>query len=355
MAQESVLTDMEKESFHIEKFIFHIIIQQQHTPEYLEEVKLTDVQEDFFKKRFSEVSEGTQYIFIDKAKSALYHSCKEIINNPETHFVEMSKTITMAFKQHHNKNTNDGVFITALVSVNKSRKLIFLLKLDHKIVYQYKRERSKAILNEIKDTFVEDKKAIQKAALIDISEYYIWDVLAKDRTAANTEGSIRDYFSKFLTVTERETPSKLTENAVKFANRWAITNISDLDPGQEPSTYKSRAIAYLQSASKFKTKDFIEAVINFDDENVDRRQALKKSFKKYLDESGMSGQSFIPNKNSLTKTRKKNVRMTAEGIKIEWEGDPGESNLTIPTRQDADGLYHILIKTTRIDNLDRAK
>ncbi|HEY1008603.1 MAG TPA: nucleoid-associated protein [Sphingobacteriaceae bacterium] len=351
MAKESVLTESEKDSFQIEKFIFHIIIQQDFDPIYLEEVALTDAQKEFFKKRFNDISEGTQYVFQDKDKSDLYRSCSNLMNDPANRFLEISKKITYSFKQFHNKNTNDGVFITALVSVQGSRKLIFLLKLDHRTVYQYKITRNRALLEEIKNTFVEDKKAIQKAAIIDISDHYKWDVLAKDRTATNTDAGIRDYFAKFLTVTELETPSKLTENAVKFANKWAIANLQDLDPEQEVSSYKSRAISYLLTSNKFDTEDFINTVIL--DSDPERRERLSKSFKSYLDEYGLTGQSFVPTRGVLTRSKTKNVRQTAEGIKIEWEGEASESNLTIA--KESDGYYHIRIKTSDLKILDSSR
>ena len=353
MPKESVLTEAEKGTFKIEKFIFHIIIQQDFHPVYLEEVILSEGQIDFFKNRFKEISEGTQYFFPDKDKSELYQQCWAIIDDPEKNFIELSKKITYSFKQFHNKNTNDGVFITALVSVKDSRKLIFLLKLDHKKVYQYKINRNKALLEEIQNTFVEDKKAIQKAAIIDITDHYKWDVLAKDRTAASLETGIRDYFAKFLTVVELETPSKLTENAVKFANRWAIANMEELDPSQDISSYKSRAISYLMNANKFVTKDFINTVIL--DKDSERRERLSKSLKSYLDENGMSGQSFVPQKGSLSKIKKKNVRQTAEGIRIEWEGDAIESNLIIPHEKDEEGYYNIVIRTSDYMILDSSR
>jgi len=352
MKKESCLSDSERESFQIEKFIFHIIIASDHVPTYLDEVTLTAEQEDFFRKRFSDISEGSQFVFREKGKSTLYQYCKKIHDDPNNQFIAMSQLITSSFRQHHNKNTNDGVFITALVSVKGMQKLIFLLKLDHRIVYQYRTSRSKALLEEIKNTFIEDKKAIQKAAVVDVSDHYSWDVLAKDRSAVSLPKPITEYFSNFLEVTERETPSKLTEMAVRFANRWAVANALVLDPCQEPSSYKSRAINYLMVADKFKTADFINAVISNDDIDDQRRENLRKSFRDYLNEEGLVGQSFVPVKSTLTKSKRKNVRRTAEGIRIEWEGDPEESNLTIPSQKDRDGYFNIVIKTTRIDHLD---
>jgi len=47
MAKESVLTLQEKESIKIEKFIFHIIIENEDEPQYLDEVVISDEQKEF--------------------------------------------------------------------------------------------------------------------------------------------------------------------------------------------------------------------------------------------------------------------------------------------------------------------
>ncbi|MBC7457671.1 MAG: nucleoid-associated protein [Bdellovibrionaceae bacterium] len=345
-----MLTASEKESFEIERFIFHIIIQSEPAPIYLDEVLLDAEQVKFFKKRFTEISEGIQHVFKDKPETDFVKYCHDLIDNPEKDFIRVSRILSASFKKEHLKNTVDGVFITALVTVEGSRKLIFLLKLDNRKVYQYKLHKSKALLKEIKDTFVEDKKAIQKSALVDISDYYSWDVLAKERSPGPSRG-IRDYFAKFLDVVEKDTPSKLTERAVSTVRLWAIENKADLDPTQDVSTYKSRGIAYLSSTPRFKTEDFINAVVGDSDEL--RMESLSNSLKNMCDLKGLSGQSFAPNRNSLTKNIKRNIRRTAEGVKIEWEGNAADSLVTIPTAKDVnDNLFHILIRTAKIDILD---
>lgn len=353
MAKESVLTRTEKESFQIKKFIFHIIFKDDFQPEYLEEVTLNEAQENFFKSRFAEISEGTQFIFPDKKRAPLYQQCVDILAEPDRNFIEVSKRITYDFLKKHVKTTADGVFITALVSVSGSHTLIFLLKLDHTKVYQYKKnKKNKALLEEIKDTFSEDKRAIQKAAIVDITDHYKWDVLVKDRSAVQMDSGITDYFRRFLDVSELETPSKLTNLAVKVATRWASSNIADLDPDQDPSAYKTRAISYLKNADKFDGDEFIRFIVN--DKDPKRKENLRQSLKALMDDMGLSGQSFRPTPGTLTKNQTKNVRQTAEQVKIEWQGEAIESNVHIPNEPDENGYYLITIRTTRITNLDRS-
>lgn len=46
---------------------------------------------------------------------------------------------------------NDGVFITALVSVSGKEDLIFLLKVDHRNVYEYLTANKKARMKKLKN------------------------------------------------------------------------------------------------------------------------------------------------------------------------------------------------------------
>jgi len=202
-------------------------------------------------------------------------------------------------------------------------------------------------MQEIKDTFVEDKKAIQKIAIVDVNENYVWDVLAFDRYPSPGK-AIRDYFADFLAVHERETPYLLTQKMVSAINKWAVTNKQSLDPNQEISAYKKRCVEYLRNTVKAKSKDIIQTVIFDEDEG--RAKKLRKSLQLYMEDKGLFGQEFQPNQKALDKSTLKNIRRTAEGIKIEWEGDARDVNIDIPNTPDPnDGLYHISIKTGRID------
>lgn len=155
----------------------------------------------------------------------------------------MSKEIAQLFKLAHTNNTSDGVFIVSVASIGE-RKLLFLVKLDHKTIYQYKLQGTQALLEEVKNTFSEDKSAIQKVTLIDTSDKAAWDVLTTDRAARGTDNYITNYFRNFLGVNPRETDSDLTKKALSAARKWAMLNKGNIDPKQEISLYKNRAKGY---------------------------------------------------------------------------------------------------------------
>ncbi|MBS1504744.1 MAG: hypothetical protein JST32_21970, partial [Bacteroidetes bacterium] len=111
MPKESVLSENEKNSFEIKKFIFHIIVEGQLEPIYLDEVVLENDQLKFFTDRFVDVSEGVQHIFHDRGKSEFVKDCETLLTNPETDFLQMSKKLAYSFKAFHSGQTSNGVFI----------------------------------------------------------------------------------------------------------------------------------------------------------------------------------------------------------------------------------------------------
>lgn len=349
MAKESVLSIAEKEAIVIEKLIFHIIIANDVSPKYLDEIEITDEQKKFFKERLSEAAQGRQYKFnTTSGEPIIMKLCKEIVSANNERFLEISKEITESFHKTHNGNTNDGVFVISIASIHK-KKLVFLIKIDHKKVYKYKlvgEKEKKALLEEVKNTFIEDKSAIQKVALIDTDTKTAWDVLVFDRSKA---GGITEYFAKFLSVIPRETESDLTRKFQSLAREWASSNRGIIDPDQEPSAYKERARNYLINSEIVKSDDYIDAVIIDDDE--DRRGRLKESFRNFLIEKGMYGQEFCPNKNAITPKERKNIRQTAEGVKIEWIGDMKDNNIKITNEPDQNGEYIIQITTSQLTDI----
>ncbi|MBN2836124.1 MAG: hypothetical protein JXR48_14290 [Candidatus Delongbacteria bacterium] len=149
MKRESVLTDRDKDSIEIVKFIFHIIIEKEQKPIYLKEVNLNLEQRDFFKKRLIDVAQGTRYIFPDKPNSSTYNSCKKIVED-NSNFLKLSKKLAASFQEQHKGNTADGVFIISLVKIRNNPAFIFLVKIDNRLVYQYSINNDRAILKKNK-------------------------------------------------------------------------------------------------------------------------------------------------------------------------------------------------------------
>ena len=306
---------------------------------------LTLNKKSFFKKRLIDVAQGIQYIFPDKANSSTYNYCHSIIQD-NSQFLKLSKKITASFREHHKGNTADGVFVVSLVKIRNIASFIFLLKIDNRLVYQYKINRDRASLKKIKDTFVEDTKAIQKMALISLSDKYAWEALAFDRNAGD---SIKKYFQNFLAVAEKDDIFSLTRRALSAATKWANQHKDLLNDTDTSAHYKQRAINYLTGHSIFNSDEFIDTILF--DENIERKTRAIDSFKEFLQEDGVYGQEFRISQKALNRHTLKHTAITAEGITLTWTGELEQVNLTLPKEPQGDGMYHIVIKTNSFEDI----
>lgn len=346
MPRESVLTAAERNQIRIEKLIFHIILKDELQPRYLNEVAITDEQCSFFRDRLGDAAAGRQFLFVDGSTTKT--KAEEIIDCANERFVQLSKELAADFKRLHGPSANDGVFIVSVASIGE-RKLVFLIKFDHKKIYQYQvEEGGRALLREVQDTFSEDKSSIQKVALIDVSDTAVWDVLVTDLSARAEKDYITDYFKRFLDVFPRETDTDLTKQALSMAFKWAVENQEDLPEAQEASDYKSRAKAYLLGNETFDSDDFINSVIL--DEDTERRERHRGSLRQMMEDDGLYGQHFTLVHSALTRKSTKNVRLTREGLRIEWEGSAEDVNYSV-SQQDENGQQTITIKTSGITSL----
>lgn len=329
---DSVLTHAQRESLEIVDFIFHVIDPEAPGKVIkLDEVHLQDRQKEFFLDRLRDIAEGTQYIF-NQDEVNLDEQGDQLLNERES-FVEISYALTREFARLHSKNMSAGVFIVStvkyLAQAHDWKQLVFLVKMDKQesFSYSYKEVEGKkiAVLNEIPNALNENKRAIQKSALIDPSDHFAWDVLAFDRVKKPFLG---DYFRTFLGVVERHQDSDLTRRAYQVVRRWAKSiHKEQLPPREDLNTYRGRALNYLNDHDSFDTDAFLDAVVKDNDE--DRKAEHTGSLRNSLAEAGVAGQRFSPQPNSLTKPQRRQVYETREGVTIVFEGTLEEAGMHI--------------------------
>ncbi len=367
MAKESTLTQIQKDSIDIVKFIFHIIVVDDDEPTYLDAVDLTDSQKLFFEKRIAEVAEGTQYSFIDRDHNSLAKNSLDLYSDDI--FIDTSKTICNDFKAHHRGSMTDGAFIIAtfkMLGENDGHiSLIALIKMDQKKVLEYKLEDAeegrKAKMREIADSFIESKDAVQKVAIIDTSDTFSWDILAKERK--KTEG-IAEYFQSFLHAQMKDTASILTRRTISEVSKWSkikVGEIKEVPEFQErtsdyASYFKSRAVAYMNNNEgvAFNTDNFISHVFSLDEVSMESQvkiQSLSTEMKAHLATVGIDGQVFSPKPNSITKTLARTKKRTEEGVTIEWQGNPEDRGVKIEATDN--NRQKITITTSNLVDMER--
>ncbi|WKV49539.1 nucleoid-associated protein [Dickeya fangzhongdai] len=346
----SVLSKGQIESLRIEEFIFHIINTDgdEEKTIFLDSVELTPVQEKFFLDRLKDCAKGTQYVFKENEVDSLQDKCVAYINDTET-FIETSKVITKSFAKLHANSAAEGLFVVSKVnylsSPNEYKSLLFLVKLDktNTLSYSYEEKNGikKAVLSQVPNALSESKRAVQKSALVDLSETHVWDVLAYDRV--DTE--LTDYFRNFLGVQARKTPSVMTQDAHKTVRTWARQiDSSRLPDGEDATTLIGRSLSYFESIEEFDTEKFISAVIRHSDP-VKKQELHDELYNKLADE-GITGSTFKIVPGSISNKDRKTVYETAEGVVITYQGDQklaGISRKKLP-----DGREMITIETNKV-------
>ncbi|MDB5992603.1 MAG: hypothetical protein JWQ10_4006 [Herbaspirillum sp.] len=343
---ESVLGQAQRDSLEIHNLIFHIIdpeIEEDDHVLFLDEVELQEKQKAFFLDRLRDIAEGTQYKFLPEAVS-LKEKCELLLDDAQD-FNQISRQITRDFAGRHQEQMSAGVFVIAVVTfqaaAHNSRKLILMVKMDRRPSFSYKYElrngRKIAVMEEVPNALSETKAAVQKSAVVDVTDHFAWDVLAFDRVK---KPLLSDYFKAFLGVTARHQDSELTRIAHGTVKKWAGKLAPEAMPeGEDLFSYTGRAFNYLNDHAQFDTDAFIDAVIK--DQNSERKDVLVRQLKDELALAGVAGQQFVPRPGSIPKKQSKQVYQTAEGVTITFEGDKDAVGLRIEAKPDGGKILTI--------------
>lgn len=326
--KESHLSSAELDTLRLTRVIFHV-----WNPTHDPVLTLLDVEVPlgsgtygpFFEDRLRAASRGTQFVFAGEHRPT-YELCRNLTQRQED-FVQVSKELATAFSSHHRgRQMAAGVIIVALASVTTSAgvlPLVFILKLDHRPVLTYRLTQGggdvSAQIQHVLDALVEDKAAVQRSALVDVSDHFAWDVLAAERNEG-TAPELRNFFRAFLSVEPREDASVLTRRAISTVTHWAKSlSEDDMPDGEGWGRYKERAVQYMLDHANFDTDEFISTVVRDSDES--RRERVKTALREQLREKGVEGQEFPTRAQSVAVAERRTKMVTDVGVQIIFEGD----------------------------------
>jgi hypothetical protein len=213
------LDDNQLASLKLERITFHVVGPDDTDFTLLNELN-PGPHGGFFVERVRATNGGNRFVFIES--SGTEASLRRILDDP-ARFDPESRYLAKKFQKGHAGNMGKGVFLLLLLSAGRDT-FFSMIKYDHETVLHYEVEQGNAVLEQIKNTFVRSPDALQKSALIRLSETG-GEVCVVDRS---NRSHISNYFQAFLEVEREFTSEQLTQRLVVAANETATKHTDDL-------------------------------------------------------------------------------------------------------------------------------
>lgn len=324
----------------IERIIFHIIGPDLSAPKILTEVEDPSAHSDFFIARLIETSKGTGYSF--NLASGVKLQIQQAIENVHA-FVDCSQILAERFQTLYesDKRLIPGVLMLLQIKSAEERYAAIIKYDDIKVIsyktFQTEDGKTKPILDLILNTFVQDKKALQKSALIKINGDY-GNLICIDRSGKN--GDITDKFKAFLDVSRKFSHEVLTDRLLAALIATAQSN-KDIVPKTISSSIKTIAKEAVTSINVFNPEN-PEALLTAMFGDLQSNEKITSSFAKELKKQKISNEIITPPENHYPKAAKK-IKETHEGIKVIYNQEHVEKGYIEFDK--VDGTEKIIVST----------
>ncbi len=331
-------TDAEIQQLRIESMILHVVSEDEFVPAPEQAVEHAE----FFISRILDTDVAPVYQFKDLSRT---RDCLQNIALGKVSFVSGAQNLSREFSREHDTTTRDGAFFIFELRTNVADVRIYsLIKYDYReAIEKSEDDNGGASLRRIIHAFIDDKKAIQKAALIRVVGGVAEELVAtRDRTKIAPE--IADYFAKFLDVQRNSSDDELNTRMVE-ALRKTFSECRDLLPKQDVAAALRNAKNVLRDRQLINEEAICESVIAAagHPDNEQTKIRLRKITGQMLRAKRLAGLEFRPIKSVLRQSPMRKIR-TAEGVTVLY---PDEVSKVIFNRtQNANGLGETITITT---------
>lgn len=299
----------------IERMIFHIINREKISAEILEEVEDPRVYEEFFIERLKETTKGASYKF--NTDSVVQRQLIEAATNPHA-FSDCSEILANHF---HNIFLNDSRLIPGVIMIfkiiAKGETYAAIIKYDDIRVISYKTAKTtegkrKPILDFILNTFVQDRKALQKSAIVKLSDTK--SLYCIDRSGKN--GDITEKYKQFLDVQREFNHDMLTDRLLDalVATIKKHKGILPKEIGNRSRMVAKEALSSLDTFDPTASNELLTKIFGDHSE----KEQLKSTLIKELKKQKIQHEKVKIAKSKVT-TPKKMIKETIEGIRIIYE------------------------------------
>ncbi|MDO8970978.1 MAG: nucleoid-associated protein, partial [Saprospiraceae bacterium] len=337
----SFLTQAEIDALRITRSVFHIVGPGEAHFQLLSEFDATKFA-SFFLERVRSVNVGNSYKFL--ADSPVRTQLQRILIDPRS-FQEESENLATAFNRAHGGAAAIGAFLIFVLETTNKVVFAFLKFDDERVIsYDFKKVdggRPKPTFGEIERTFVANRNALQKAALIQIGDPDD-QICVVDRQNPQKPAA---YFENFLLAIRSRTETQMTSEFTKIAIEAIRKHKSDLPPDAGKLAYERLYTAAQNNVlvDAEKIDEWFTTIVG----PLPANSPVLKYFKSKLKKNGLGGESFKFEKGALAPPRRRRIE-TASGIKLAFPINLPKSVVSIDSVK---GVITINDRIT-VDDLD---
>ena len=183
-----------------------------------------------------------------------------------------------------------------------------MIKYDREQVLAFSVKDSRAILEEIINSFTKSKDALQKSALIELTEEG-GELVVIDRTVSY---DITDFFKGFLNIRKIYSDADMTKIVHDCAVETVIKYFHEL-PGEITENTRSVAFESIQTMPYFDQEDYFKAVFG-----AYGTPKIKRTFDTLLKRKNIEGDTFRFVKDAIKPPKTSKFR-TKEGVQIRYD------------------------------------
>lgn len=290
-------------ALRITRFVFHVVHHGESEPFFLDEIDVGEF-ESFFLERVKSILKGTAFEFNPQARVC---NLLEAIQDDSSQFLELSRQLAVDFHAHglDDKRIKKGVMILMMLSTLE-KDLFAIIKYEHEEVLRYTNNGSRVILESVTDTFTNSADAMQKAALIDMSEENPV-VMVVDR---NVRAGISGFFQGFLNVRRKKSEKEMTESLWEVVKDTSRKHIDELPPefGKE---LQQRTDQFLKNQEYFNDSEFYDQVFG-----PYANESILNTYRSCLKKGELENEQFFLDKQAANNIGKKRKLKTSEGVTI---------------------------------------
>ncbi|HEX2083851.1 MAG TPA: hypothetical protein VHF86_10265 [Xanthomonadaceae bacterium] len=332
------LTDAERRTLKIDAMILHVVGQDPFVPEPARTVEHAP----FFIARILDTDVSAVHSFEDDSAT---RTRLERMARSEEAFDAGAQALSREFSRLHGATTREGAFfIFALVTDDPRVRLYSLIKYDYREAIEQTGD-DRHLLRRIVHAFIDDRKAIQKSALVRIVDGRADPaVAAHDRVTSTSE--ISDYFAAFLGVRRTRSDRELNAEVAEVLRR-TLQEARDVLPDHDVARALHHAKAVLRDRQQIHEEAIADAVLSAagDPRDDDTRTRLLARTTRKLETAKLGGLVFPPDREVLERPPLRRLR-TVEGVVLSYpdEADP----VTVRRERTGQGGEVITITTDHV-------